>query len=139
VAEHPRSFARRADVENPEHVRELEERKRQGARQRLRLRFLELSPAASAYQRGLEERRLNAGHHLASIVGLVALYGAEAVGRAIESAHELGAYSSDYILNLLEQRARALPQAGPLHLTRADALAALELELRPPDLSPYTQ
>ena len=99
---------------------------------------MELSPAAPAYQRGLEERRLNAGHHLASIVGLVALYGAEAVGRAIESAHELGAYSSDYILNLLEQRARALPQAGPLHLTRADALAALELELCPPDLSPYT-
>lgn len=139
VAEHARSFARRADVENPEHVRELEERKRQGARQRLRLRFLELSPAAPAYQRGLEERRLNAGHHVATIVGLVALYGTEAVGRAIESAHELGAYSSDYILNLLEQRARALPQAGPIHLTRADALAALELELRPPDLSPYTQ
>ncbi len=138
VAEHARSFARRAEVENPDHVRELEERKRHGARQRLLLRFLELAPAAAAYQRGLEERRLNAGHHLARILGLVPTYGAEAVGRALTDAHALGAYASDYIVNLLEQRARRLPEPGPLHLTRADATAALQLELSAPDLTPYT-
>lgn len=139
VAEHARSFARRADLENPEHVRELEERKRHGARQRLHLRFLELAPAAAAYQRGLEERRLNAGQHVARILGLVPTYGAEAVGRALTDAHALGAYASDYIVNLLEQRARRLPEPGPLHLTRADATAALQLELSAPDLTPYTQ
>jgi DUF971 family protein len=139
VAEHARSFARRADLENPEHVRELEERKRHGARQRLHLRFLELAPAAAAYQRGLEERRLNAGQHVVRILGLVPTYGAEAVGRALTDAHALGAYASDYIVNLLEQRARRLPEPGPLHLTRADATAALQLELSAPDLTPYTQ
>ena len=62
--------------------------------------------------------------------------GAESVGRAIESAHDLGAYSSDYIVNLLEQGTRRLPEAGPLHLTRAPE--ALDLELPAPDLTPYT-
>lgn len=78
---------------------------------------------------------MNAGHHLHRIVELIPAYGAEAVGAAIASAHELGAYSSDYIVNLLEQRARRLPEPGPLHLTRAPE--ALELELPAPDLTPY--
>jgi hypothetical protein len=67
------------------------------------LRFLELTPAAGPYHRALAERRMNAGHHLSRIVELIPAYGGAAVGAAIESAHELGAYSSDYIVNLLEQ------------------------------------
>ncbi len=136
VAEHVRRFGRRLDLENPDHVRELEAQKKAGARQRLLLRFLELTPAAGPYHRALGERRMNAGHHLSRIVELIPAYGAEAVGAAIASAHELGAYSSDYIVNLLEQRARRLPEPGPLHLTRAPE--ALELELPAPDLTPYT-
>ncbi len=135
VAEHVRRFGRRLDLEDPDHVRELEAQKKTGARQRLLLRFLELTPAAGPYHRALAERRMNAGHHLHRIVELIPTYGAEAVGAAIASAHELGAYSSDYIVNLLEQRARRLPEPGPLHLTRAPE--ALELELPAPDLTPY--
>jgi hypothetical protein len=135
VAEHARSYARRADFENPDHVRTLEDQKRRGAAQRLLLRFLELTPAAGPYHRELRERRLNAGHHLHRILELVPAYGAACVAEAIESAQALGAYSSDYIINLLEQRARRLPEAGPLHLTRA--AEALELELPAPDLTPY--
>jgi len=136
VAEHARSYGRRVDSENPDHVRELEAQKKTGARQRLLLRFLELSPAAGPYHRALTERRLHAGHHLSRIVALIPTYGAEAVGAAIHSAHDLGAYASDYIINLLEQRARRLPEPGPLHLTRAPD--ALDLELPAPDLTPYT-
>jgi transposase len=136
VAEHVRHYARRADIEDPDHVRSLEEMKKCGARQRMLLRFLELSPAASAYHRGLAERRMNAGHHLARILGLLPTYGTAALAEAIENAHQLGAYSSDYIINLLEQRARRLPEPGPLHLTHATD--ALQLELSAPDLTPYT-
>ena len=39
-------------------------------------------------------------------------------------------------MNLLEQGTRRLPEAGPLHLTRAPE--ALDLELPAPDLTPYT-
>jgi transposase len=136
VAEHVRRFGRRLDLENPDHVRELQAQKKSGARQRLLLRFLELTPAAGPYHRALQERRLNAGHHLHRIIALLPAYGAAAVAAAVASAHELGAYSSDYIVNLLEQQSRRLPEPGPLHLTRAPE--ALELELPAPDLTPYT-
>ncbi|HYD56583.1 MAG TPA: IS21 family transposase [Burkholderiales bacterium] len=136
VAEHRRSYGRRDDREDPDHVRRLEAEKRHGARQRLLLRFLELTPAAGPYHRALAERRMNAGHHLARILELLPTYGAAALAAAIENAHQLGAYSSDYIINLLGARARRLPEPGPLHLTHATD--ALQLELCAPDLTPYT-
>lgn len=135
VAEHPRCFGRHTDLENPDHVRELEATKRQGARQRLLLRFLELGPAAAPFHQGLVERRLNPGHHLARIMELLPGRGAPALHAALASAHQLSAYSADCIINLLEQTARQRSEAAPLHLTRAPG--ALDLELSAPDLTPY--
>ena len=65
----------------------------------------------------------------------VASSGEEAVARALADACELGAFSSEYITNLIEQRKRTRPEPGALHLTRASDM--LELELPPPDLSAY--
>jgi len=50
---------------------------------------------------------------------------------------ELEAFSSEYVLNLLQQRSRPLPEKGVLHLTRNEDL--LDLELPEPDLSIYHQ
>ena len=69
------------------------------------------------------------------IVALSEVYGAQATARALDDAFEYGAFSSDYITNLLEARARSLPETSPLHLTRRADL--LELELPQPDLSLY--
>jgi transposase/DUF971 family protein len=134
VAEHRRRFGRRLVIEDPDHRRELE-KCRTGERERLVLRFLALCPQAAAYHHGLQERRMNASHHLARILDLVAAYGPEAVGAAVANAHDLGAYASDYVVNLLEQQNRRLPEPGPLHLTHGGD--ALQLELPAPDLSAY--
>ena len=99
------------------------------------MRFLGLCPEAARYREGLEERRLDARAHLQRIVALSEIHGSEAVGRALRDALELGAFSCEYIANLLAQRSRELPQAGALHLTRASDL--LDLELPEPDLSIY--
>ena len=61
--------------------------------------------------------------------------GTESTARALDDAFDYGAFSSDYITNLLEARARTLPEPSALHLTRRADL--LELELPQPDLSPY--
>ncbi len=73
--------------------------------------------------------------HLRKIVALADVYGAENVARALADALCYHAFSSDYIANILEQRARRLPEPGPLHLTRKQDL--LDLELPDPDLSVY--
>ncbi len=63
------------------------------------------------------------------------IYGREAVARAIDDGLAFQAFSGEYIANILESRARLLPAASPLSLTRRQDL--LELDLPEPDLSLY--
>ena len=97
------------------------------------MRFLALSPRAEAYDLQLEARRLNPPHHVRKMVALSDLYTPEAVARAMEDAFVYEAFSSDYIANLVEQRARFTPEASALHLTRRGDL--LDVSLAPPDFS----
>jgi transposase len=100
----------------------------QYARQRLTLR---------AYPDRLliyHQHRLIA-EHIRRIVALGEIYGPEPLADALLDALELHAFSAEYIANLLEQRARRLPEPGALHLTRREDL--LDLDLPEPDLSIY--
>jgi hypothetical protein len=45
------------------------------------------------------------------------------------------AFSAEYIANILESRARPLPEPGPLQLTRCHDL--LDIDIPPPDLTVY--
>ena len=112
----------------------LKER-RKAKEQKLLLRFLRLSPCAEAYYEQLRSRRFNPSHHVQKIVALSEIYGSEALDRALQDAFDYQAFSCEYIANILEQRARRLPQPGALHLTRRQDL--LELDLPDPDLSLY--
>ena len=103
--------------------------------QRLMMHFLALSPDATAYYDGLEQRRLNARHHVRKILALAEIYPADAVARAISDGLTFQAFSAEYITNILETRARALPEPGPLQLTRRHDLLAIDIA--PPDLNAY--
>ncbi|NGZ27980.1 MAG: IS21 family transposase [Magnetococcales bacterium] len=135
IARHPRSFDRHQDFEDPDHPKELLDQRRNARQQRLFLRFLTLSPRAQEYHQELERRRLNPHQHMVRIVALAESHGVEAVAQAMADAFQFQAFSSEYIANILEQRARPLPQVGALHLTRRQDL--LELEVPPPNLSLY--
>jgi hypothetical protein len=135
IARHARSFDRHQDFEDPDHPKALLAQRRNAREQRLIMRFLALSKHATAYYQGLEERQLNPRHHVAKILALSDIYDQEAIERALEDAITFQAFHSDYILNLLQSRAKALPDTSPLQVTRRQDL--LELELDPPDLSLY--
>lgn len=135
IARHDRSYDRHKDIEDPEHPKALIAQRHNANQQRLLLRFLTLTPKASAYHAGLMARRLNWRNHVAKINALAEIYGDQATGRAIEDALVFDAFSCEYITNLLEARARALPEASPLQLTRRQDL--LDLDLATPDLSLY--
>lgn len=135
VAEHARSYERHRDWEHPDHARPLLEQRLKARDQQLLHRFLSLCPQAPDYYAQLQQRRLNARHHVQKILALLEIYGADKTIRALQDAQEHQAYSCEYVANILEQRARALPEPGALHLTRASDL--LELDLPQPDLSVY--
>jgi transposase len=135
IATHPRSYERHRDFEDPDHVRELLDQRRRARDAKWLLTFYALSPRAEEYHRQLTTRSLNARIHINKIVALSELHGPEKVALAIEDAITCHAYSSQYIENILQQRARLQPQPGPLHLTRRTDL--LDLELSPADLTLY--
>ncbi|MDO8705920.1 MAG: IS21 family transposase [Sulfuricaulis sp.] len=135
IARHVRTYDRRQDIEDPDHPKALLAQRRNAREQRLLMRFLSLSRHAQVYYEGIEQRRLNPRHHLRKIVALSEIYGVDAVDRAIQDGIAFHAYSCEYIANILEMRARALPEPGALHLTRRQDL--LDIEIAAPDLSPY--
>lgn len=137
IATHARSYERRKDIHNPDHTKELLAQRLQARQQTLLLAFLNLSPRAQEYVRKLEDKRLNAPHHIQKIVALSEIYGVDQVTRALEDALTFEAYGCEYIANLLDQRQRAPATPGALHLTRRQDL--LELEIPPADLSPYQE
>jgi transposase len=135
IARHTRRYDRHTDVEDPDHPKPLLEQRKKARDHKVFMRFLALSPRAEAYYLQLEARRLNPHHHVRKIVALSDIYTPEAVARAMEDAFVYEAFSSEYIANLVEQRARFTPEASALHLTRRGDL--LDVSLAPPDLSIY--
>ncbi len=135
IARHVRRYERFQDVEDPDHPKPLLEHRKKARDHKVFMRFLALSPRAEAYDLKLEERHLNPPHHVRKIVALSDIYDPASVARALDDALVYEAFSSEYIANLLEQRARCTPEASALHLTRREDL--LEVRLAPPDLSIY--
>jgi hypothetical protein len=135
IARHVRRYDRHMDVEDPDHPKPLLEQRKKARDHKLFMRFLALSPRAEAYYLQLEARRLNPHHHVRKIIALSDIYAPEAVARAMEDAFVYEAFSSEYIANLVEQRARCTPETSALHLTRRGDL--LDVSLAPPDLSIY--
>ena len=135
IARHKRSYARHQDIEDPEHAKGLLTQRVRAREQRLMLRFLALSPDAQAYWEGLEQKRFNARQHVRKILALSEIYPHDAVARAISDGLAFQAFSAEYIANILECRARTLPEPGPLQLTRRADL--LDIDIPPPDLNVY--
>ena len=118
IARHSRSYEHNRDFEDPDHPKELIQQRKNARDQKIMQRFLSLSHCSLDYYRELDKRHLNARHHLRKIMALAEIHGDEAVASAIADAMKLHAIGSDYIANILESRARTLPEAGALHLTR---------------------
>jgi transposase len=135
IATHLRSYDRRQDIRNPDHIQELLVQRHRAREQTFLQAFLSLGPQADLYARRLQEKRLNAPHHIQKIVALSQIYGTEKVVRALEDALKFEAFGCEYIANILEQRERQPIVPSPLHLTRRQDL--LDLDLPPADLDLY--
>jgi transposase len=137
IARHVRTYDRQQDIELPDHPKALLAQRRKARDQKIFMRFVSLSDKADNYYRQLEQRRMKPLHHIRQIDALSEIYGDQAVQRAIQDAFAFQAFSCEYIANLLEQRARVLPEPGALHLTRRQDL--LEITVEKPDMEIYNK
>jgi len=137
LADHPRHVGRKQEVADPDHERALVLKMRH-ARDRQRLtRFLALGPEAAAYLAGLRDKRAAWRDHVDRINALAEVHGRDVLARVLADAGEYGAFSAEYIHNIIEARGRTMPEPGPLHVTRRADL--LELQLPEPDLDIYDE
>jgi hypothetical protein len=137
VADHPRSYGRRLDILIPAHDHELLARSRQMRERKAVCGLLRLGEAAEEYLTRLRERRPNWLSHAERIMALAQAYGVDETARALRDARDAEAFSSEYVLNILEARARPRPEPGPLHLVRGEDL--LVIDLPEPDISMYDE
>lgn len=135
IAQHRRDYGRHGDFEHPDHPKVLLEARQKARTHKTLQSFLQLGQHAEAFYQGMEQRRLNALVHVRKIIALEGAYTREQITEAISDAHQISAYSSEYIVNLLGQRERPLVEPGPLHLTRPGD--QLDIETPQADLSIY--
>lgn len=135
IATHTRSYERRENLTNPDHIKELLTQRKAARDQTLLLTFLGLCPQAELYCVKLRQKRLNTPHHIQKIVALTEIYGPDKVARSIEDALRFEAIGCEYIANLLHQREHPPATPGALHLTHRQDL--LDLDIAPADLAPY--
>jgi len=137
IAEHQRRYTRGGDYEHPDHPKPLLEHRRHARDQAILRRFLAIGEEAEVYYQGLVQRRLNVRCHIRKIVAMIDCYDLPLLRRVMADAASFHAYSSDCIINLLEQHSRKQPDIqAPLHLTRNQDL--LTLEQPHPDLDIYS-
>ena len=136
IVDHPRNFGRNQEIVDPAHAKALKQLNGKTRENREVSAFLCLGEAAADYLAGLREKRPDAASQIRKINALAEIHGRDAVARALVDAREHHAYSSDYVLNLLDARKRfAQPCQSPVHVARNADL--LELETPKTDLSQY--
>ena len=136
VANHVRSFARNAEIVDPEHLEAIKHLTKRAQENRQISTFLTLGTEAQNYLDGLKEKRVDYRAHVRQINTQVQIFGRDAVARAIADAHEHRAYAADYILNIINagKRMKDTP-SSPLSLIRNADL--LNLKLPEPNLNAY--
>ena len=136
VADHLRSFARNAEIVDPDHLQAIKHLTKRAQENRQITTFLTLGTEAQNYLDGLKEKRIDYRAHVRQINTQIQIFGRDAVARAIADAHEPHAYAADYVLNILNARKRmTTTPSSPISLTRNADL--LNLKLPEPNLNAY--
>jgi transposase len=111
IATHVRSYDKGAQIEVPEHIEALVERKRQGRRHRATDRLAQAAPASRDLLIRAAERGDNIGAITAALIKLLDRYGAHELQMAITDALKRGVPHPNAVRHALQRRrdARGLP------------------------------
>ena len=137
IAEHPRSFDKGAQVEDPEHLAALVEYKRNAREQRGMDRLHHAVPSSRALLEGAAARGHNLGSAVAALLRLVDTWGAEAVQTATVEAVAADALHVAAVRQILDQRQQDAELPPPLAVELPDDPRVRDLVVKPHDLSTY--
>jgi transposase len=139
VAEHDRTFDKRAQVENPAHLEALREQKREARKARGMDRLRHEAPSSAILLQGAAERGHNLGSATAGLCRLLNTWHAASLESAIVEAVAADRLHVAAVRQILEQRAQSdnQPPPLPIHLPNDDRVR--DLHVQPHDLDGYDQ
>jgi transposase len=139
LATHARSWDRGAVIENPAHVAELIERKRQAREHRGLDRLHHAVPTSRLLLQDVAERGGNLGGLTAGLTRLLDTEGAAALEAAISEVIERGTLHLGAIRQVLDQGRKARGAPPPLAVDLPDDPRVRNLVVRPHALASYDQ
>ena len=138
VAEHLRSFDRRATIEDPDHLRGLKETKRRAREGAGMSRLTRAVPACTTLIERAAQRGQNLGNLIVKLLELLDMYGAEALEFAATEANDTDRCTSAAVRLRIEAHAREKGRAPPRPIEIRNQRAR-EITVKPADLSTYDQ
>lgn len=137
VAAHERSYDKDAQVENPEHLAELQKQKREARQHRGLDRLQHAAPSSGALMVRLADRGINLGSATSALLRLLDRHGAQSLERAVAEALTHEAPYPGSVRQILERNARAAGTAPPVAVPLPDDPRVRNLTVRPHDLKTY--
>lgn len=137
VAHHPRSFDRGAQIENPEHIQNLVEHKRQARKHRGLDRLRRAVPISETLLQRLAEKGQPLGTATAALLRLLDHYGADGLTTATQEALENSSTDVQAVRLVLERCEQERHAAPRLPLRLPDDPRIRDLDVRPHDLDDY--
>lgn len=137
VAEHPRSFDKGAQVEDPAHLEALATFKARAREQRGMDRLHYAVPSSRGLLEGAASRGHNLGSAVVALLRLVETWGAEAVEEAVVDAIDADALHVAAVRQVLERRSQEAGTPPPIALNLPDDPRVRELHVQPHDLANY--
>jgi len=134
IAKHPRTWERKAVIENPNHTKELLRTRKKARLTRQQNLLLSMGEPVIAFLEGLALAGKSLNHATGRLLELRDLYGAEAVIQAIQTAMTYKAFGVEYVENILHQRMRPL---SPYPKVVLQDPSLNQLQLQEPDLLIY--
>jgi len=141
VAQHPRSYAKAEQIEDPSHIDALLRSKHQARFHRGQDRLAHAAPSS----RALLELAAHRGHRqslsgiVSSLLELLGQYGAAELEFAIAEALQQQVPHPNAVRQVLERRREARDQPPPIALTLTDNELANNIVVRPASLALYDQ
>ena len=137
VASHQRCWERGGQIENPAHVKELEERKKEASQHRGMDRLRHAAPSSKDMLKIAAERGNNLGGLTSGLLKLLDLYGPAEVELAIQEALQSESVHLSAVRLVLERRRREKNLPPPVEIVVRDDPRIRDLVVIPHSLSTY--
>ena len=137
LADHPRSYESKAQVEDPAHIRTLVEHKRRARAHRGTDRLAKAAPASRDLLIGAAERAGNLGTITAALLRLLDRYGAAELQVAILDAMASGVPHPNAVRLALERRREARNDAPPVSACLPQHVQQKDTPVQPHRLDTY--